>query len=59
MSKIITFIFKWCLPIGFVKIVLKKKENIRSMDNVGNQVYWRISDVRPPLKGAEILIRKK
>ena len=56
MYLIIKFFCKWIIPIGFVKIIVKKYD-IFPKDSVGKQIYYRLSD-NEKLNGADILIRK-
>ena len=57
MHKLIQFISKWIIPIGFVQLLARKNDNIFSKDSVGNQTYWRSSQSKKFI-GADILIRR-
>ena len=57
MHKIIKFICIWVLPVGLVKLLPLDK--LFGIDSVGEQLYYRIDDVKnSSLRGADILIRK-
>lgn len=55
MHKIIVFICKWVLPIGFVKLIASDK--IFTCDSIDKQTYWRLFDDKKH-KGAGLLIRR-
>jgi hypothetical protein len=59
---IIRFLAKWVIPIGFVEMVCRKKDNLFSKDSIpsanGEMTYWRISEAKNPIKGAGVLIRR-
>jgi len=57
MNKIIEFLFKWIIPIGFVQIIVSKKDKLLTKDNFGKQTYWRLGNNKK-LTGANILIRR-
>ena len=55
MSKILRFLFKWIIPVGFVHLIANDK--IFTLDSVESQTYWRLSDSKKH-KGAGVLLRR-
>lgn len=58
MNGIIQFVFKWIIPIGFVQIIVRKRDGLLSKDDFGKQTYWRLYSLGKKFVGADILIRR-
>ena len=57
MYKIVRFMAKWIIPIGFIQLLARKNDNLFSKDSFENQTYWRSSQSKK-FTGADILIRR-
>lgn len=63
MSKIIQFLFKWILPIGFVGLIINKIPLFTnsfkgSIDELRGTLFYRICDSKTE-NGAGVLVRKE
>ena len=48
------FIAKWIIPIGFIQLLAKRKDDLFRRDSVGRQTYWNITNNGK----SDILIRR-